>query len=362
MKFFKQNPVFSVLLTLFILLFIGGVVMNFMLQSKVEAEKKSVSTSNSQLRSALALEPAPTEANIETAEKNVQDLSNALEKQVKSTLGKKPGLISSKAPTSGTQMLFQLRAYRDEFAQVAKRTIPIATSDAEVAKMQEEGETLPSTSIPANFAFGFSRYIDSGEPPKDADVPVIYQQKEILTYILRKLFNTRPIDLVSVVRGPVELPKPAPGATTRNSTNTGPVLKADEFRIGSETARVDGAVETLSFKVVFTGYTENLRSFLKQIEEFEIPLVVRSVETVPLEASANVASASAPAAPASPFALFGDLGGAGKNDSAPVADVGPDKEPIVEENVSEFTVVLEYITVTVSQDDETNDDGEGDLS
>ncbi|WP_309399815.1 Amuc_1100 family pilus-like protein [Cerasicoccus maritimus] len=349
----KQNPVFSALVVLFILLFIGGIAMFFVLKGQVDKEKKAVKSAASQLNMALSLSPAPTQANLEAAEKNVDLLTKALDARVKSTLGAKPNLLKATAPTSGTQMLFQLRAYSKEFAQVASRTVPINVSQAEIEKLEASGKPLPSTTIPADFAFGFSRYIDSGEPPADDDVAQVNQQKEILTYILRKLFNTSPVGIVSVSRSPAEIealmaPKPTSG---RISANSGPSMKADEFRIGTESAKVDGAVETLPFKIVFTGITENLRSFLKQIEEFEIPLVVRSVEVVPV--GDNVTKTASTAAKNDPMSIFGAFG---VTEDKPEDKPAVDREPIVEDNVSEFTVVLEYITVKLTDKSATSAD------
>lgn len=353
MKLFKQNPVFAALLTLFILLFIGGLAGIYFFQQQAAEEKGKIARADSQLRAALMLEPAPTMDNIEAAEANVQSLETELKKRIDSTKGKKPTIMQGKPPASGTQMLFKLTAYSQEFAQVAERTIPINVSDSEIETMREAGERLPSTTIPANFAFGFSRYIETGEPPADKDVAVIFQQNQILNYVLRKLFSTRPISIVSIQREALEIPLPPPGAN-RGSNQQGPKPRADEFRIGSETARVEGAVETLAFKIVFTGYTENLRSFLKQIEEFEIPLIVSSVEVKPLTSGVSVAAAAQ--TNGTPFGeIFGNLGGEAEADAIPEEGI---REPIVSENISEFTVVLEYITVNITKQKAATDDAQ----
>lgn len=347
----KQNPVFSALLALFILLFIGGIVYFFMLQKEVDKQKKAVKSAESQLNAALSLQPAPTQANLDAAKSNVEALTKALEARVDSTYGNKPDMLKAEAPTNGTQMLFQLRAYSNEFAQVAKRTIPVEFTDEQIEKKKAAGEPIPSTAIPENFAFGFSRYIDSGKPPADSDVALINQQKEILTYILRKLFNTRPKGIVSISRAPMEVTSlmEAPQETgNRRTTNTASDgMKKDEFRIGVESAAVEGAVQTLPFKIVFTGYTENLRSFLKQIEEFEVPLVVRAVEVVPLESSVSSTASTTKTDQQDIFSLFG--GAPEKDETEESAE--PEREPIVAENVSEFTVVLEYISVDLTKDE-----------
>lgn len=360
MDFFKRNPVFSALLGLIILLLIGGVVMNVMIQGQVQQAEKSVQSAKRQLDSALALEPAPTEANVEAAQANVKALKAELEKRIESTRGNKPTLLKGQPPASGTQMLFLLNAYRNEIAQVAGRTVPYGVTDEQIEEMKAKGEPIPSTTVPQDSSFGFSRYTQT--PPKDADVPKIFQQYEILNYVLRKLLSTGPKSIVSVQRGPVELPPPSPESTGRGGNrNAEAALKPDEFRVGSESAAVEGAVETLAFKIVFTGYTESLRSFLKQIEEFEAPIVVRSVEAVPLESSVNVA-ASAPSAPATAFDLFGGVGADNAEETEQTKDAG--REPIVADNVSEFTVVLEYILVnfTKTAEETDGDDEEEDLS
>ncbi|MEO0794509.1 MAG: hypothetical protein AAFX93_05090 [Verrucomicrobiota bacterium] len=347
MKFFKQNPVFSAILSLFVVLFIAGLVFIFLLNGQVAKEQKDVKRAESNLRAALSLQPAPTDENIQAAEKNISELKQVLEKQIAATAGNKPNLLSSNPPATGTDLFFQLQSYRDELTQDAERTVPINVSDEELEVMEEFGTEVPGVEIPEGFAFGFSRYIDSGEPPADSAVPVLFKQKEILTYALRKLLSTRPISIVSVDRSPLELPKP-------KSKDERQQLNADEFNVGSESAAVKSAVETIPFRIVFTGYTENLRSFLKQIEEFEIPLVVRSVEVTPLEDSVVTADNSRGGRGNSVDDLFGGFGSATpESDAEPAA---PAKDPIVAENESEFTVVIEYITVTVAGKDSKKED------
>lgn len=359
MDVLKKNPVFSALLALFILLFIGGIVMIFMTYGQVQEAEKSVQSAKRQLDSALALEPAPIPANVESAEANVAALKEELKKRIQSTLGKKPKLLKGTPPASGTQMLFQLSAYRNELAQLASRTIPYGVGETTIQEKKAAGEPVPSTTIPNGFEFGFSRYIGSGNPPKDADVPKIYQQYEILNYLLRKLMSTGPKSIVSVQRGPVELPPPPANPSKYGNKNPDAALKADEFRIGSESAAVEGAVETMAFKIVFTGYTENLRLFLKQVEEFEAPIVVRSVEVKPVESSvAAGASQSTNADNNDPFKLFNNFGG--QDDQQEEDEPLPsERKPIVTDNVSEFTVVLEYIKVNFTETADNASEVEG---
>lgn len=309
MKFFKQNPLFVTLLAVFTLLFIGGVVMIFVLSGQSAKEAKALKSAETSLRGALTLSPAPTSDNIEAAEANVKALRAVLEREIQSTRGSKPALLKGKAPASGTEMLFQLEAYKNEFLREAKRTVPINVGEKELEIMKKEGVEPPSVKVPDGFNFGFSRYLASGEPPSASQIPVIYQQKEILTYLLRKLLSTRPISIVSVQREPVAGASAEPAkknaGKVNNSAQGKPDLMSDEFAVGAESARVKGAVETQPFKIVFTGYTENLRSFLKQIETFELPLVVRSVEVSPVESSVKTGASAQAKKPDDIFSIFG---------------------------------------------------------
>jgi len=352
MNFFKTHPVFSVLLTLFLLAFVAGAVFVFQFSQQVDEAKTQMERAEGALRTALYGEPAPTEASIEAAEQNIANLRAALAAQVEATKGADPGLIGSTPPASGTELLFQLEAYKNDLLRIAKRTAPLNVPDNLIKEARKQGGEVPSVGVPEDFAFGFERYLDSGQPPADKNVPVVYQQKEILNFVLRKLLDSRPISIVSVEREPVELdlpPLPEPGRQNRRGSRNQPQanLADDEFRVGAETARVEGAVATLPFRIAFSGYTKNLRSFLKEIEKFELPIVVRSVEVSSVESSVRTTQNTS--GELSLFDFDSDAGAAAQDE-----DSG--KQPIVEENESEFTVVFEFIEVTFDEEAANEED------
>lgn len=333
MGFFKKYPAFASLVTVFVLLFIAGLVFIFLSWSSLGKAQKSYEQAESSYKAALGLNPAATAQNVETSEKNVQALAAALQVQVDDTKGRVPTFISKDVPKTEADMLFQLEAFKEQF-----------TKDAAEIEPQGAEKGAVGMTLPKDFEFGFSRFLSTGTPPPAKYIPEVFEQKEILSYILRKLYDSRPFSLVQIQREvvveDVAPAQPQPGNNKQAKQNAGKGNN-DEFEIGALSARVPGAVETVAFRLVFTGYTQSLRDFLKSLEEFELPLVVRSVEVQPAEKKAT--ASSTPSRASSPFDLFDTGGAAGPTEEQKAAA----KEPIVEENVSQFTVVVEYIKVLV---------------
>ncbi len=339
MGFFKKYPVFTSLVAVFCLLFVAGLVFIYLSYTGLTKAEKRFDQTERSYRSALGLSPAPTSENAEVSEKNVQELATALQAQIEATKGRVPTFISKKPPQTETDMLFQLEAFKEQFTKDAAEVVPLGAP---------EGTT--GIKLPDDFAFSFSRFLDSGTPPPAKFIPAIYEQKEILAYLLRKLYDSEPFSIESIQREvqiqDVETEKSdtASGSNARRSNAGNANGPKDEFEVGSISARVPGAVETVAFRFVFTGYTPSLRTFLKQLEEFELPLVVRSVEVQPFQQKSTARSSSSNRAD-NPFSLF-DMGGdadAAPNEAAREAS----REPVVEENLSQFTVVVEYIKVLV---------------
>ncbi|WP_345786094.1 hypothetical protein [Rubellicoccus peritrichatus] len=312
-----------------LLLFVAGVVFIFLAAGKSEASTKKLSTAERNLKSALALSPAPTDANLAASVENIEALKSTLSQQIAATEGRNPAILESRPPLSSTDMYYDLLAYKNELDKDAKLITPFNAAE-------------PGVAIPEDFNWGFSRFLASGEgePPPEENISDVFTQKIILNYLLRKLLATGPQSMVSVKREPVVIERPAGAVDARGSSEA---LEADEFWIGSETASIKGAVETMAFEIGFTGYTQNLRAFLKDIASFELPLVVRSVEVKPVDDSTKVASNNDTD---SIFAIFGDIGG-DQDTEEQTAAIEENQEPVVDQNISQFSVVVEYIEVKI---------------
>lgn len=215
--------------------------------------------------------------------------------------------------------------------------------------------------------FGFGAFVAARQiilpgPEDSAESKAVMagvdQELQALDLIVPALLGSGPTSLRAVERTPVN----------SVATDDDEALGADLFRVDPLlTAAQPGAIRTLGFRVVFTGRTHVLRDFLGQIAALPSSIVVRGVEVAPADdrrstnrapAGQNASSSSAPAsnptpAPASPFALFGNPSrNSGKGGSSPASGEAesasapvPAAVPIVDANLSAFTVILEYYEV-----------------
>lgn len=208
--------------------------------------------------------------------------------------------------------------------------------------------------------FGYKKYVaPNADSPKDAALPVIWKQVCVLDYINQKLFNCKsqesPMSIINVQREilPEEGIKENPRNTRRvraNSRNSSGAIRGDNFKIDENiTARKPGSLNTLAYRFVFAGHTDVLRRFLNQLKDFDAMLVVRSIDVKPADLSLIAPPNSEEALEeeisdaADAFASTDSEEGDENAPAAPVID--ENKVPVVTDNISEFTVVIEYVEV-----------------
>jgi len=331
MRIAKEYPIFSAIVGIFILLFIGGVVFASLSFQHAQSAEKNYKKAERRLTHLLTASPAPTQENVLRAQQNVVKLQIQVDKRMDATRGKMPDFARDSAiPRNPSEMFFQLQAYRNQFnadaTELAEEHV-----EAELAAGRDEKDILPILKVPPDFAFGFSRYMT--QPPAEKDIPKVYRQKEILAYILQQLYASKPHSIQAVMRESIVQQPRINLRQTRTQTFQ------DEFVMDAHLSSArEGAVDTFAFKIAFTGYTQSLRSFLTQLETFELPLVVRSVEVKPQQEPARV-QATPP--PSNDFAAF-----FGNTDTMGAAAVSETKrDPVVSNNVSEYSVMIEYIQV-----------------
>lgn len=197
---------------------------------------------------------------------------------------------------------------------------------------------------PEDYAFGFSRYYQTGSNPPQKSLNDIYRQTQIVDFILRSLIESKVRDdlrLVSMEREPVELGAVRPGSNASRDEVSG---------INDSIFRRDGLVRSEFYRVRFVAKTGVLRRFVNTITDSGRALAVRGVEAaVPsAELLANPQSATTEpgAVVALPANLFGDQ---------PAADAAKPETPAVEaksevvvhDGPSDFTVVLAYVEPVV---------------
>ena len=107
------------------------------------------------------------------------------------------------------------------------------------------------------------------------------------------------------------------------------------------TAKVPGAINTLAFRLAFTGYTDSLRRLLNDLAKFDLPIVVRSIE---VDRPSGISTTTKVPSNNDLDSFFGVFDGGSSSD---VEDPEEAQKPVISENISIFTVVLEFIEIAL---------------
>jgi len=131
--------------------------------------------------------------------------------------------------------------------------------------------------------FGFSAYAHEGPVPEL--IAPLLRQRRFAGYLLENLFASRPGQFVALQRA--HLAQDHKGmASAGQAGGAHAPDEADVFRIEPGLSiRAPGVVESMAFRVMFTGYTAAMRSFLNRLASGELPVVVRGVEVEPVKES-----------------------------------------------------------------------------
>lgn len=326
MGFIKKNLALSLLILICLLAFATGAYLTFAEASKVGTAQKKINSAEAQLNNLLVASPAPSAQNVAASEQNVADLVDELEK-IRLNLQRGSQMTVSR---DGVRVMASIQQYISEYQRRAA-----TYTDA-------EGEVTPLTN--QNFGFGFDLYLKEGEPLQDKKANMAMdKQRQILVYLLDQLLAANPTAIQAVERELLELKQAGKGGKNKNQAG---------FKISPViSARVPGAIDTLAFSITFQGYTDTLRIFLNSLAQFDLPIVVRSIEVDRPQGSETVAVKSTGGAG------LEDLFGGAAFGSPPEASEGEtteDQKPVISENISTFTVVLEFIEIIIPSDSENN--------
>ena len=325
MKNLKNHPVFAVIFALLLCVFAAGAAYDFMLSQKsVEAAKNAQQVMK---KYETEIKNSPTAESLKKADENLKVLQDRLDSLDKELSRDSSKVLAPSEIKQGYELVEKLRSQISEWrAQAAEKGID----------------------VPESCKFSFENYLSGRAKPTEKTVQELWRQAMILDNILQKLYNSKPenapMSIVSVQREALAEESAAASekrtaadrrrARVNRETSSGDTFKVDPYI----SAKKDGSVSTLGFRIVFTGYTENMRKFLNQLNSFDLMLVVRSVEVKPY--ALNVAKRKAAAAE-EPEVTAADFGGAAAAEEP--EEVA--KDPVVSENVSEFTFVIEYVEV-----------------
>jgi hypothetical protein len=326
MGLFKKNPVFCIFCAIFLLVFAGGCYLVFAESGKLTKSKKQVANAESQIKGLLYAAPAPTVENVAVSEKNAEQLRAELQR-IREDLQRGSRLTTS---SDGVRVMAGIQQYISEYQKLATAHIG-------------PNEVPTPIDIPDNFAFGFDQYIDEAIIPEDqAVVPVLDKQRQILSYIVNQLIATHPAGIQKVEREVLEVKVADSKAPAGFQIN--PAISA----------RVPGAIDTLAFSVTFTGYTTVPASVSSTTWRSSIlPIVVRSVEVErPVRSCDDLRKAkkSTKGKIDDIFSVFGAPASDSKTTEGPKAN----QTPVISENISSFTVTLEFIEIILPSDSEEN--------
>jgi hypothetical protein len=209
----------------------------------------------------------------------------------------------------------------------------------------KESAVKADVMVPQGSWFGFSTYSSTG--PVQELIEPVFRQRQFVEYLVSALLESKPREIRAIERSrPLTAAQKealknaaASGAVTPdNNTGNSADAAVDFFVIDSRSsAKNEGFVDTVPFRLTFTGTTEVLRTFLNELALFKLPVVVRSVEVSPLDKSLSGPRVETPAPKSS--SLFGVFGQDASAGNAPVSEV----KPLVEQIDSVFVVTVEFI-------------------
>lgn len=288
---------------------------------KLAVLTKEISKEQRALNAFAELSPFPSKANLEAIDADLSKLGK--------TRAEIRELLSANSPLAVT---------------MAKASIPGTSTDAyfDIANFVEsmrKATQLAGIAGGESNRFGFNTYASTG-PERDLIAPV-FKQRQHIEYLSNALIKASPVEIISVQReAPLTAAQIKQIATAASSGQPAPVNSVDKnnkdyFQIDSRTsAHVPGFVSTSAYRLTFKGNTLVLRSFLNQLAQFELPVVVRSVEVETLSKTGLGAAAPAPAN--SLASIFG---------SVPETKTKESEKPLVEKLDSRFSVTVEFVSL-----------------
>ena len=329
MSAIKKNPILFTLLLVAGLLSIAGLYFAYNASGQLAEAQKNASETGSLLKSLQEFSPAPTAGNIQIAKRNIEELDHAL-RQIRKDLqrGAKMSLSSDAVSVMAGIQQFISESRQKAISHVRYNSV-------------EQDAVLMPIAIAEEFAFGFEDYAKEATMPESASA-ILYldKQRQILEYVINLVVAANPHSIDSVEREHLE-------ATTTSKN------QSESYRIDSAlSARVEGAIDTVAFRVTFSGYSRSLRHFLNALASFDLPIVVRSLAVTRPEAPARNKAPKKN----SLEEIFGNFG----EDSSASLDPNNVITPVVSENISRFTLDLEFIEIVL--DEELSISGMGDLN
>lgn len=315
----RQYPVFTALVVGLILLLAVEVVVLIIGRQSLTVVASDFDLQERHYRNLLENRIAPTAKNARLVAADLKQDSDVLI-QMLDTLnvsGSDDLLLFRGVPPSRTDAYFNLATFVERARQMAN---------------------VAGVAIGEDERFGFRAYANEG--PDAAVIEAIFKQRRITEVILEALFSAKPDQLVEVLRDDWEV-SPGDPVVVRPVTRPGANKIPGTFVIDPQvTARVPDVVHTFAFRIGFVGRTASLRAFMNQIAASDLPLIVRSVE---VELQSAPKDRRSRGRREDPMDRISDQASALDLPALQAARI-----PIVDRNVSRFTVTLEFLEITIT--------------
>lgn len=330
MDIIKKNPAFAAVMLLCLIVFLSGAVLTLMTAGAVAKSDKKLQSAERNLNAAHQGDPAPSIENVTASAQNLSGLVEQL-KRIRTDLERGASLELS---SDGVVVMASIQQFISEASAKLKahENLNRVTGEIEAAPINT-GE---------GFAFGFEAYADAATIPADTwVVPLLDKQRQILSSLVDKLISAHPQSIETVEREALE------------ATNAAAKIPGTFQMDPAISARVSDAISTLAFRISFKGYTESLRDFLNELAKFDLPIVVRSVE-VERPVGSDTVDAKQTDKKDSLESIFGVFG----MDDAAEEEVQPEaQKPVIVDNLSTFTLLLEFIEVVLPADTQNEEGG-----
>jgi hypothetical protein len=321
MELFKKHILFFSGISICTIALIAGLVFSVLAALDLSKKSKSFDRTERNLKRMLVASPSPVDENVIASDLNVLKLSEKLE-SIREELERG---LEAEASIDGVRVAAGIQQYISKFTTLAK---------------SHESEYGPSPiEIPEDFAFGFDRFkLESKVPDDPKEIAMLDKQRDILDFLISELFATHPKGILAIKRQTAK----------QSDDNDFDDYYGDSsiFNIGSSvTSKVDGAIDTIAFEISFSGKTNTLRGFLNRLAEFERPIVVRSInvsrpnETIKRRLNETDV----------------DLESLTKEELEKLKEEEK-RDPIVTENISDFTLTLEYIEIVLPKNQSQEED------
>lgn len=315
MELFKKHILFFSGISVCTLALITGLVFSVLAALDLSKTSKSFNRTERNLNRMLVASPSPVNDNVIASDLNVLKLSEKLQ-AIRDELERGEEV---KASVDGVRVAAGIQQYISKYTTFAR---------------SHETKYGPAPiEIPQDFAFGFDRFkLESKVPEDSKEIAMLDKQRDILDFLMGELYASHPKAILAVKR-----------QSAKQSDDDFDEYYGDSsiFNIApSVTSKVEGAIDTIPFEISFSGKTNTLRDFLNRLVEFKRPIVVRSINVSrPNESIKRKLYAETQE----------DLEYLTSEEIEKLKEEEK-RDPVVTENISEFTLTLEYIEIILPED------------